>query len=82
MSNVQTKKSVHISAALVSVVFLLFSIVMVWGNSSDWGKVKMQRLNFTYANDTSEYTGSALLFSPKSATTNNQAPGIPASVRA
>ena len=76
MSNVQTKKSVHISAALVSVVFLLFSIVMVWGNSSDWGKVKMQRLNFTYANDTSEYTGSALLFSPKSATTNNQAPGI------
>ena len=55
---------------------LLLSIVMIWGNSSDWGKVKMQRINFTYANDTSEYIGSALLFSPKTATANNQVPGI------
>ena len=76
MSNVQTKKSIRVSAALISVVFLLLSIVMVWGNSSDWGQVKMQRLNFTYANSASEYTGSALLFSPKTATTENQAPGI------
>lgn len=76
MSNVQTKKGFRVSAALMSIVLLLVSIVMVWGNSSDWGKVKMQRLNFTYASNSNEYVGSAILFTPKSATTENPAPGI------
>ncbi|MBQ9031173.1 MAG: hypothetical protein IJ106_06945 [Parasporobacterium sp.] len=71
-----TNRKFRFPVVLIAVAVLLFSIIMVWGNSSDWGKVKTQRINFVYSMDGKEYTGSALVFSPKTATSENKAPGI------
>lgn len=60
----------------VSILCLLLAIIMVWGNSSDWGSTKMQRTNFTYANAEKEYTGSVIVFSPKTATEEQKAPAV------
>jgi len=74
--NANTKKRFRLPVIFITIIVMLFSIVMVWGNSSDWGKIKTQRINFVYSMDGTEYTGSALLFSPKTATSENKAPGI------
>ena len=69
-------KKFRLPVVLIVTAIMLFSVIMVWGNSSDWGKIKMQRINFVYSMEGKEYTGSALLFSPKTATSENKAPGI------
>ncbi len=69
-------KKHRISAALVAVIILLASIIAVWGVSSDWGKTHMQRINFAYATEDGEYTGSMIMMSPKSANDQNKTPGI------
>ena len=70
------QKKKRISISLIAVLLLLVSIIMVWGNSSDWGRVKMQRLHFTYSSYDSQYTGSAVLMAPKTASTNAPVPGV------
>lgn len=70
------KNKKRVSVALIAMLVLIFSVTMVWGNSSDWGKVKMQRLNFTYSSYGSQYTGSAILMAPKTATTDAPVPGV------
>lgn len=74
--NNSIKRKFRLPIVLIAIVVMLFSLIMVWSNSSDWGSVKMQRINFVYSMDGEEYTGSALVFSPKSATSDNKAPGI------
>lgn len=70
------KKKIRLSAAWISMILLLLSVTMVWGISSGWDSVKMQRLNFTYATDSGQYTGSAIMMAPKSATSTKKVPGV------
>lgn len=72
----KTSVSKRVSAALIACILLIFSLIMVWGNSSDWGKVKMQRVNITYSSYGSQYTGSGILMSPKTANTDHKVPGV------
>lgn len=66
----------RVSAALIAAIVLLFSLVMVWGNSSDWGKVKMQRVTITYSSYGSQYAGSGILMTPKTANAEAPVPGV------
>lgn len=60
----------------IALATLLLSVVMIWGISSSWGQVKMQRLLFTYSTEDSGYTGSAIMMMPKTATKENKVPGV------
>lgn len=66
----------RVSIIAIAIILLLFSVVMVWGTSSSWGKVKMQRINFTYATEDSGYTGSAIIMTPKTADKEHKVPGV------
>ena len=71
-----TSSRKRVSAALIAFLVLFASVIMVWGNSSDWGKVKMQRVTITYSSYGSQYAGSGILMTPKTANTDNKVPGV------
>ena len=70
------KPAIRVSAALIAFIVLFISVYMVWGCSSDWGKVNMQRQLFTYSTADGEYTGSVILMSPKTASSANKTPAV------
>lgn len=70
------KKKIRISIALCAGILFLLSIVMVWGISSSWGRVKMQRTIFTYGTEDASYTGSAVVMTPKHASESHKVPGV------
>ena len=69
-------KKIKVPVAFTAIIVLIFSIVMVWGFSSSWGYSGMQRITFSYTQGDSEYTGSAILFTPEDASEDNQTPCI------